>query len=137
AVRPVDRHHHPGSARGAPRHDQRRGRLPRHPSHARDVPPMTLPPSLVSVGYIAAGILFILSLGGLSTPERACRGNLFGVAGMILALAAATFSGHVTGYGPLVAAVVPAVLVGATLAARVGIAPIAPVVAILPLFVRA
>jgi NAD(P) transhydrogenase subunit beta len=98
---------------------------------------MTLPPSLVSVGYIAAGILFILSLGGLSNPETARRGNLFGVAGMILALAAATFSGHVTGYGPLVAAVVPAVLVGATLAARVEMTSMPQLVAILHSFVGA
>ena len=39
-------------------------------------------PSLVTVSYIAATILFILSLGGLSHPESARRGNLFGIIGM-------------------------------------------------------
>jgi NAD(P) transhydrogenase subunit beta len=98
---------------------------------------MTLPASLVSVGYIAAGILFILSLGGLSNPETARRGNLLGVLGMALALAAATFSGRVSGYGPLVAAVVPAVVIGATLASRVEMTAMPQLVAILHSFVGA
>ncbi|HVQ35806.1 MAG TPA: NAD(P)(+) transhydrogenase (Re/Si-specific) subunit beta, partial [Candidatus Bathyarchaeia archaeon] len=96
-----------------------------------------MPASLVSVGYIAAGILFILSLGGLSNPETARRGNLLGVLGMALALAAATFSGRVSGYGPLVAAVVPAVVIGATLASRVEMTAMPQLVAILHSFVGA
>ena len=73
-----------------------------------------IPPSLVTVGYLVAGILFILSLAGLSHPETARRGNLFGLAGMILALAAAALSGEMSGYGPLLIAAIPAVAVGAT-----------------------
>ncbi len=38
--------------------------------------------SLATVSYIGATILFILSLGGLSHPETARRGNLFGIIGM-------------------------------------------------------
>ena len=38
--------------------------------------------SLATVSYIGATILFILSLGGLSTPETARRGNAFGIVGM-------------------------------------------------------
>ena len=38
--------------------------------------------SLATVAYIGATILFILSLGGLSNPETARRGNLFGMLGM-------------------------------------------------------
>mgnify|MGYP003454568397 CR=1 FL=1 len=44
--------------------------------------------NLASVAYIAATILFILSLGGLSNPETARRGNLFGIIGMTLAVLA-------------------------------------------------
>ena len=35
--------------------------------------------SLATVSYIAAIILFILSLGGLSNPETSRRGNLYGM----------------------------------------------------------
>ncbi|HBP84300.1 MAG TPA: hypothetical protein DD661_04625, partial [Gammaproteobacteria bacterium] len=39
---------------------------------------------LTSAVYIAASILFILSLSGLSHQESARRGNLFGIAGMAI-----------------------------------------------------
>ena len=42
--------------------------------------------SLVTVAYIAASALFILSLGGLSNQETARRGNLYGIIGMLIAL---------------------------------------------------
>ena len=35
--------------------------------------------SLATVAYLGATILFILSLGGLSHPETARRGNMFGI----------------------------------------------------------
>ena len=53
-------------------------------------------PSLVSVAYIGAIILFILSLGGLSNPESSRRGNLYGMVGMLLAVLATVFGPRVT-----------------------------------------
>ena len=44
--------------------------------------------NLVAVAYIAAAILFILSLGGLSNPETSRRGNLYGIVGMTIAVLA-------------------------------------------------
>ncbi|MBO3086531.1 Re/Si-specific NAD(P)(+) transhydrogenase subunit beta [Cellulomonas fengjieae] len=44
--------------------------------------------SLAQAVYIAAAVLFILSLAGLSKQESARRGNLAGMAGMALALVA-------------------------------------------------
>ena len=43
---------------------------------------------LVSVAYVVASVLFILSLGGLSHQESARRGNLYGVAGIVIAVVA-------------------------------------------------
>ncbi|HXF78777.1 MAG TPA: Re/Si-specific NAD(P)(+) transhydrogenase subunit beta [Usitatibacter sp.] len=51
-------------------------------------------PSMVAVAYIAAIILFILSLGGLSSPESSRRGNLYGMIGMAIAVVA-TVAGRV------------------------------------------
>jgi NAD(P) transhydrogenase subunit beta len=52
--------------------------------------------SLVSVAYIGAIILFILSLGGLSNPESSRRGNLYGMVGMLLAVLATVSGPRVT-----------------------------------------
>jgi NAD(P) transhydrogenase subunit beta len=52
--------------------------------------------SLATVAYIAAIILFILSLGGLSNPETARRGNLYGMIGMAIAVLATVFGPRVT-----------------------------------------
>lgn len=55
--------------------------------------------SLATVSYIGATILFILSLGGLSNPETARRGNLFGIIGMAIAVLATVFGPRVTAAG--------------------------------------
>jgi NAD(P) transhydrogenase subunit beta len=55
--------------------------------------------SLATVAYIGAIILFILSLGGLSNPETARRGNLFGMLGMGIAVVATILGPRVTAAG--------------------------------------
>ena len=64
--------------------------------------------SLVTVSYIGATILFILSLGGLSNPETAKRGNWFGIAGMAIAVLATVFGSRLLANGeePIVSGVV-------------------------------
>jgi len=52
--------------------------------------------NLATVSYIAATILFILSLGGLSNPETARRGNVYGIIGMAIAVAATVLGPRVT-----------------------------------------
>src|SRR6202171_2780488 len=42
--------------------------------------------NLAAVLYLVAGVLFILSLRGLSSPASSRRGNLFGMAGMAIAI---------------------------------------------------
>src|ERR1700675_5106058 len=49
-------------------------------------------PNMVAVSYIAATILFILSLGGLSNPESSRRGNLYGMIGMAIAVLVTVFA---------------------------------------------
>src|SRR5688572_23162308 len=55
--------------------------------------------SLATVSYIAAIILFILSLGGLSHPETSRRGNLYGMVGMAIAVVATVLGPRVTPAG--------------------------------------
>ena len=51
--------------------------------------------SLATVSYIGATILFILSLGGLSSPASSRRGNLYGMIGMTIAVLATVFGPRV------------------------------------------
>jgi len=44
-------------------------------------------PNLVALLYLVAGVLFILALRGLSSPESSRRGNQFGMIGMAIAVA--------------------------------------------------
>ena len=82
--------------------DQHVRRLRGHAAHAGDVPQVgatAMSASLVTVAYIGATILFILSLGGLSNPETSRRGNLYGMIGMTIAVLATVFGPRVTAAG--------------------------------------
>jgi NAD(P) transhydrogenase subunit beta len=74
---------------------------------------------LVTASYIAATILFILALGGLSNQETARRGNWYGIVGMAIALLA-TILGVVTQhYTILLIALLIGGSIGLVLARRV------------------
>src|SRR5574337_495794 len=77
--------------------------------------------SLGTVSYIGATILFILSLGGLSNPETARRGNNFGIVGMVIAVLATVLGPRVTpgGYGWIVGAMAVGAVIGLVAAKKV------------------
>jgi len=91
--------------------------------------------NLLTIAYITASALFILSLGGLSDQETARRGNGFGIAGMLIAFGATAFSSQVSNYGVLIGGILPAVLIGAIVASRVAMTAMPELVAILHSFV--
>ena len=70
--------------------------------------------NLALVAYLAATILFILCLGGLSNQETSRRGNLYGTIGMAIAVLATVFGPAVTpaGYPYIVAAMVVGAAIG-------------------------
>jgi len=71
--------------------------------------------NLVSVVYLGAAILFILSLGGLANPETARRGNVYGIVGMTLAVLATVFGPRVTVAG------IPWIVAAMTVGGAVGL----------------
>ncbi|MFK7888886.1 MAG: Re/Si-specific NAD(P)(+) transhydrogenase subunit beta [Gammaproteobacteria bacterium] len=88
-------------------------------------------PGIVTAAYIAATILFILALGGLSNQETARRGNYYGMAGMAIALVA-TVLGLVNGnYVMLFGSLIVGSVVGLLLAQRVQMTQMPELVAIL------
>jgi len=90
---------------------------------------------LMTVSYIAAAILFILSLGGLSRQETARRGNFYGALGMAIAILATIAGAHVTGYALLIPAILVGAVAGWILAVRVEMTQMPELVAVLHSFV--
>jgi NAD(P) transhydrogenase subunit beta len=91
--------------------------------------------NLLTVAYIAASALFILSLGGLSDQATARRGNLYGIAGMLIAFVATALGGGLKQYGLLGAVILPGALIGAIVASRVAMTAMPQLVAMLHSFV--
>ncbi|MGB1698582.1 MAG: NAD(P)(+) transhydrogenase (Re/Si-specific) subunit beta [Nannocystaceae bacterium] len=106
-----------------------------------------LPLGVLTVAYIAAAILFIFSLGGLSNQETARKGNLYGILGMLIAVIATAafvsggFQGEspvtlgAEGYGVMAGAIGVGAVIGAVMAARVAMTSMPELVAILHSFV--
>jgi len=86
---------------------------------------------IVTVSYIAATILFILALGGLSNQETARRGNWYGIIGMTIALLATIFGVVTQNYVELMAALLVGGSIGLLLAKRVQMTEMPELVAIL------
>lgn len=86
---------------------------------------------LVIMSYIVASILFILSLGGLSHPETARRGNYYGMAGMAIAIFATILSDSVDSYVILIIALVIGGFIGTKAAIKVEMTQMPELVAIM------
>jgi NAD(P) transhydrogenase subunit beta len=86
---------------------------------------------IVTVSYIAATILFILALSGLSNQETARRGNWYGISGMTIALLATIFGVVTQHYTILLIALLLGGSVGIVLARRVQMTQMPELVAIL------
>ena len=91
--------------------------------------------SLITIAYIAASALFILSLSGLSKQETARRGNWYGIIGMLIALVATVAAMREGNYALLAGALIPGMIVGGILASRVQMTSMPQLVAALHSFV--
>jgi len=78
--------------------------------------------NLSALLYLVAGVLFILALRGLSSPESSRRGNLFGMIGMVIAIGTTLASHPPQGQGAWILVVAGIALgggIGAVIARRV------------------
>ncbi len=75
--------------------------------------------NMVALSYLAAAVLFILALKGLSSPESARRGNLYGMIGMTLAVVVTLMMGNVVNYGWIFAAMAIGATAGSIVARRI------------------
>ncbi|HZK89945.1 MAG TPA: NAD(P)(+) transhydrogenase (Re/Si-specific) subunit beta [Stellaceae bacterium] len=69
--------------------------------------------------YLIASICFIMALRGLSSPVTARNGNLFGIAGMVIAVLTTLASPHVVSYWLIVVGLVIGGAIGAYIARQI------------------
>ncbi|MGY1624678.1 Re/Si-specific NAD(P)(+) transhydrogenase subunit beta [Geodermatophilus sp. SYSU D00965] len=95
--------------------------------------------SAAAAAYIVAGLLFVLSLAGLSRHETAQRGNAYGIAGMAIALVAtiglAARSVGAAAIGAIAVAMVIGAVIGLWRARRVAMTGMPELIAMLHSFV--
>ncbi len=75
--------------------------------------------ALINLSYLAASVLFIFCLKGLSHPRTAVRGNLLGALGMLLAVAVTLVDRQIVGFGVILAGMLAGSAVGALFAVKV------------------
>ncbi len=90
---------------------------------------------LLTMAYLAASILFILALGGLSNQETARRGNVYGIIGMVIALVATITGAKAMSIPLLLTCMGIGAVSGIIVAARVQMTAMPELVAILHSFV--
>ncbi len=91
--------------------------------------------ALRTVAYLAAAILFILSLRGLSSQETARKGNTNGVLGMAVAIVATLTCSELDSFAGILIALVVGGTIGARMAATVAMTAMPQLVALLHSFV--
>ena len=72
-----------------------------------------------ALAYLLASICFILALRGLSNPESARKGNMFGIAGMVIAIATTLALPGVVSFTPIAIAVLIGGGIGTVIALRI------------------
>src|SRR3546814_496402 len=75
--------------------------------------------NLSAFAYLVASIFFIMALRGLSSPETARHGNMFGIAGMAIAIATTLASPGVLSYTAIVIGVLIGGAIGTVVALRI------------------
>ncbi|MGE4290302.1 MAG: Re/Si-specific NAD(P)(+) transhydrogenase subunit beta [Salinivirgaceae bacterium] len=88
-----------------------------------------------TAAYLFASILFILSLGGLSSQESAKRGVIFGIVGMAIAILSTVLGAKVEGHTYIIIALALASVIGIIVARKVEMTSMPQLVAILHSFV--
>ena len=88
-----------------------------------------------TAAYLFASILFILSLGGLSSQESAKRSVFYGIVGMGIAILATVLGKGVEGHIYIIGAISVAAIIGTLLARKVEMTSMPQLVAILHSFV--
>jgi len=85
--------------------------------------------NFAALAYVLASVLFIMALRGLSGPETARMGNVYGIAGMVIAIFTTLATPGVVSYAEILAALVIGGALGTFIAQRIEMASMPQLVA--------
>ena len=86
--------------------------------------------NLVNAAYLAASVLFILGLKGLTSPRTALRGNLLGATGMLIAVAATLLVRQIVSFELILVGIAIGSVVGVAAALKVPLTAMPELVAL-------
>lgn len=75
--------------------------------------------TMVGFLYLAASVLFILALRGLSSPETARKGNAFGIIGMVIAVGTTLADPSVVSYSFIIGGILVGGTIGTVIALKI------------------
>jgi len=87
--------------------------------------------TVVNLTYLAASILFILGIKGLTKPKTAVRGNLLSATGMLLAVIITLFDRNIVSFEYIIAGIIIGTIVGSIIAVKIQMTSIPQLVALL------
>ncbi|MCH8348363.1 MAG: NAD(P)(+) transhydrogenase (Re/Si-specific) subunit beta, partial [Proteobacteria bacterium] len=82
-----------------------------------------------AIAYLVSAILFIMALRGLSSPESSRQGNMFGILGMIIAVAATVLSPGIVSYQWIIGAIIVGGGIGFMISQRISMTAMPQLVA--------
>jgi H+-translocating NAD(P) transhydrogenase subunit beta len=85
--------------------------------------------SLTALAYLVAGVLFILALRGLSSPDSSRRGNIFGMVGMLIAVVATLIHIDIASWPEILIAIAIGGAIGYVMAQRIAMTAMPQLVA--------
>ncbi len=86
--------------------------------------------NLAALAYLAASLCFIMALRGLSSPETARAGNVFGIAGMVIAITTTLLLPEVVSYVQILAGIVVGGAIGTFIAVRIQMTALPQLIAV-------
>jgi NAD(P) transhydrogenase subunit beta len=75
--------------------------------------------NLSAICYLISSVFFIMALKGLSSPETARRGNLFGILGMLLAILTLVYQPNTANFVPVIICILIGGCIGTTLGIKI------------------
>jgi NAD(P) transhydrogenase subunit beta len=75
--------------------------------------------NLAAFFYLIAAICFIMALRGLSSPETARAGNIYGVAGIVIAILTTLMTPYVVSFWLIIIGILIGGAIGAVIAQRI------------------